>query len=251
MNDISNTVTVLRHHGGFKFSEQWVVVWSPNHQAEMFLCFETSLIMLPNLDTQGLLLFCAAWVGWLYHFSVQREVVLSLLFTIWCRVKCLSWLEALYCCPFSQNWLPKGSEGAVLWERNPTASTFGKRKALPVSQMFRIENNQRYLFIIVFVEKSLLDRGNTRLIIFGMHGFKEKEKALFQNRCPVRPEGCGLFTWHHPHTPTSFGWVSLSNLASKKQAPALLSSLAELVLRPSCPFEKLLLDGFCCLLGLF
>lgn len=169
---------------------------------------------------------------------------------MWCRVKCLSWLEALYCCAFSQNWLPKGSEGAVLWERNPTASTFGKRKASPVSQMFRIENNQRYLFIIVFEEKSRLT-GNTQLIIFGMHVFKEKEKELFQNHCSVRPEGCGLFVWHHLHTPPHLAGLSLSNLASKKQVPALLSSLAELVPRPSCPFEKLLLAGFCCSLGLF
>lgn len=101
-----------------------------------------------------------------------------------------------------------------------------------VSLLFRTEDNQRCLSVMLFIEKSLLKIGNTRqLMVFDMHAFHEKKKVLVDNT-PTAPSGLRTFAI------TLSTWAGLSpRLASQKQTPAGLWSSAELVQGPSCPFE--------------
>lgn len=143
-------------------SEWWCEVRTTRPQC---FCVLRHLIMFLNLQSQGLLPFCAGWVGWL---CLAMRWLLSLLFIIWCKVKCLSWQEACYCCgAFSQNWFPKDSKGDALWEGAPPLAPLERGRShqprwlwASVFQQFRIEDNQRCLFMMVLIEKSLLERGS-------------------------------------------------------------------------------------------
>lgn len=166
----------------------------------------------------------------------------------WSKIFVLAGSMLLWWSLFSKLAPLRTARSDALWEE-ARASIFGQRKAslvpdgwlqASVSPLFRIEDNQRCLFMTLFIgNKFAWTSEHTQLIISACMFSTRKTKVLFEITLVALsgPKGVWLIYCHHP--PFGLDFI-FPFMASWKQAPTLLWSSAELGLRPSWTFEKLL-----------
>lgn len=133
-----------------------------------------------------------------------------------------------------------------LWEGAP-AIAFGKRKAslvsdglqASVSALFRIEGNQRCLFMTLFIGNKFAWRSkHTQLIVSACMFSTRKTKCFLEIHWLLyqAQSTCGSFTCHHPPF-----WLDFSPCAwlLGNKLPPFASLQLNWFPRPSCTFIKL------------